>query len=262
MGRLLVMVRGEHSQIEAAALSGLTQPRISALEHGRGRPLDAAAASAYAAALGAPPALTRELVEASQVKAAAHAVPRTVILRNATVIQERIRDYVAAAEQVLTWSTDLIPGELQTPDWTRAMLAGEGEGDPGEEWWTARRDRVKLLGEPGRRWRYLLSEGALAWKLHDRTVANAQLRHLVALSRRPNVEIGVADLARPKRMVAAYGFHLYDPAAVEIPTDVGSSFRTDPDELEYFRRRYDMLHGECLHDDDARALIEKIARRR
>ncbi len=132
MSRLLVALRGRRRQADILPLVGMTQAKISRLERGEGPPLEPAAAKAYAVALGATDKQTARLVELAEIKTAVHAVPRSVVLRNAHVVQARIRDYVRGSDVVRSWTTDAIPGALQTREWTEAVLAGDGEGDPGE----------------------------------------------------------------------------------------------------------------------------------
>lgn len=62
MPRLLLDVRGDRMQTEAAALSGISQSKISRAEQGR-FPLSEAEAEVYASALGASAAQRRQLVQ-------------------------------------------------------------------------------------------------------------------------------------------------------------------------------------------------------
>jgi hypothetical protein len=259
MARLLIAIRGDRRQVDAARIAGVSQAKVSRAERGHPPPLDPAEAQAYATALGAAPDQIARVVELARLKTEQHAVPRQVMLRNAHVIQERILGYVRSADVVRSWTTDAIPGALQTRAWTEAMLGGDGEGDPGPAWWAAREAHVALLDDPTRRWHVLLAEGALRWIVGSTAVQAAQIRHIIDLSRRSHIDVGVIDLATPKPFIAAYGFLLYG-AAAEVATDLGASFTERADDLAFLRGRFDVLDGHAHHGDDARTLLERVAR--
>lgn len=263
MSRLLVALRGRRRQADILALVGMTQAKVSRLERGEGPPLDPDAAKAYAVALGADPDQVARVVELAEMKTAVHSAPRAVVLRNAHVVQGRIRDYVKASDVVRSWTTDAIPGALQIRAWTEAMLAGDGEGDPGPEWWAPRLEHVALLDDPDRSWYFLLSEGALRWMVGSRQVQAAQVRHIIEMSERDHIHVAVMDLATPKPFIASYGFHLYGDTAAELDTEFGPSFVDRADDLAYLRGRFDQLWGRAVYGgngDDARSLLERIVR--
>lgn len=260
MPRLLVAIRGDRRQVEFAALVGLTQSKVSRLEKGSGPPLDPGAAAAYAAAAGATPEQTARLVELAEINTATHQVPRAVMVRNAHVLQGRIRDYVRAAEYVWSWASDAVPSVLQTREWTETMLAGDGEGEPGPEWWAAREEHIELLTDPARPWRLLLAEGALRWIVGNRAVQGALVEHIAEVSQLGHVEVGVLDLATPKPFIASYGFHLYGQQAAEVASNLGAAFTTHPDDLAYLQSRFEQLWAHAHHGDHARQLLHRIAR--
>jgi hypothetical protein len=260
MPRLLVTIRGDRRQIDFAALVGLTQSKLSRLEKGEGPPLAPDEAAAFAAVAGATPEQAARLVELAEIHSATHQVPRAVMMRNAHVIQARIRDLIRAADHVWSWSTDAVPSMLQTREWTEAMLASEGAAGISPDWWTAREAHAELLADPARSCRLLLSEGALRWILGSRTVQAALVEHITEVSHLDHVEIGVLDLATPKPFVAAYSFALYGEHAAEVDSDLGAAFTTHPDDLAYFRSRFERLWAHAHHGDQARELLGRIAR--
>lgn len=260
MPRLLVAIRADRRQTDFARLVGLTQSKVSRLEKGDGPPLDPPAAASYAAAAGATAEQTARLLELAELNTATHQVPRAVMLRNAHVVQGRIRDYVRDAGYVWSWTSDAVPAVLQTRAWTEAMLAGDGEGDPGPEWWVARDEHVALLADTARPWRLLLAEGALRWIVGTRAVQAALIEHIAQVSLLDHVEIGVIDLATPKPFIASYGFHLYGNQAAEVASDLGAAFTTHEDDLAYLRSRFEQLWTHAHHGNDARALLTRIRR--
>lgn len=261
MPRLLIAIRGNRRQVDFAALVGLTQAKLSRLEQGQGPPLDSEAAAAYASAAGATPEQAARLVELAEAGTATHQTRRAVVLRNAHVIQSRIRDYVAAAPYVWSWSPHGISGALQTRVWTEAMLAGDDDGsDPGPEWWARREERIAMLDDPARSWRFLLYEGALRWVVDSRAVQAALVEHIAGIGTREHVEVGVIDQASPKPLVATGSFQVYGERAAEVNGTLGPAYVEDPADLDVLRGIFERLWSQAHQGDDARALLMRIAR--
>jgi hypothetical protein len=149
---------------------------------------------------------------------------------------------------------------LQTPEYTAALLAGDGEGDPGPAWWSARRARTAMLSEPGRSWHLLVSEAALRWPLGSAATMHAQIQHLVEASQLPTVRLGVLDLYTPKSLAPPAAFHMYD-RVVSVATEVGTSFLTETPGVEHFDVLFTRLDAAALHGDDARELLARVAQR-
>lgn len=258
LSRLLTFVRGDRTQMEAAALSGLSQAKISRAERGR-FPLSAVEAARYAEQLGATAEQRERLVELTTARSAEHVAGRVALVRVAAAVQERIEHYQRDATLIRAWQPNLVPGVLQTPEYTAALLSGDGEGDPGPTWWTARRARTAMLSEPGRSWHLLVSEAALRWPLSSAATMHAQIRHLIAVSELTGVRLGVLDLGAPKPFAPPAAFHMYD-RVVSVATEVGTSFLTEPADAQHFDGLFARLDDAALHGDDARALLAQVAR--
>lgn len=261
MPRLLITIRGNRRQVDFARLVGLTQAKLSRLEKGEGPPLNPQAAAAYAAAAGATPEQAARLVELAEASTATHQMRRAVVLRNAHVTQSRIRDHIAAAGYVWSWTPTAVPGVLQTRAWTEAMLAGDDDGgDPGPDWWAPREQRIAMLDDTARSWRFLLYEGGLRWLIGSRAVQAAVVDHIADVSTREHVEVGVIDQASPKRLVAPETFHIYGERAAELDGTLGPAFVEDAGDLASLRGLFEQLWAHAYQGDDARALLARIAR--
>lgn len=257
LSRLLAFVRGDRTQMEAAALSGLSQAKISRAERGR-FPLSPDEAGQYAERLGATGEQRDRLVELATARSAEHVSGRVALVRVAAAVQERIERHQREATVIRAWQPNLVPGVLQTPEYTAALLAGDGGGDPGPAWWTARRARTAMLTEPGRSWHLLVSEAALRWPLGSPATMRAQIEHLVAASELPTVRLGVLDLSTPKPFAPPAAFHMYD-RVVSVATEVGTSFLTDTPDVEHFDGLFTRLDYAAVHGDDARTLLARVA---
>jgi transcriptional regulator with XRE-family HTH domain len=119
LSRLLAFVRGDRTQMEAAALSGLSQAKISRAERGR-FPLSPEEADRYAERLGATAEQRDRLVELATARSAEHVSGRVALVRVAAAVQERIERHQRDATVIRAWQPNLVPGVLQTPEYTAA----------------------------------------------------------------------------------------------------------------------------------------------
>ncbi|MEU9186116.1 helix-turn-helix transcriptional regulator [Streptomyces sp. NPDC048484] len=107
-------------------------------------------------------------------------------------------EYIAmedVATGVRAWQQALIPGLLQTPEYTRAIVVSEGLwNDPDEiegivDVRMKRQDR--LSGPEPLRFYAVIGEGALRQQVGGPEVMRAQLQHLLKTAQLPNVRIQV-----------------------------------------------------------------------
>jgi hypothetical protein len=260
MSRLLVAIRTTAglSQEEAGRRAAaylerpLTQAKVSRAEAGR-FPLSPIEAEAFARGCRAPAEDRRRLVQLARDLAATHITSRAALVRKPHTIQERIGRLERQSALIRGWQSEVVIGVLQTPAYTKASF-----GDPGSAWWQAREARQQMFAEPDRTWHLLMYEGALRWNLGD-AVMIEQIEHLIGLSTRPNVQIGIVDQRMTKPMAQPSPFHLYGRRTAVVATASGTHFVTDPGELARYEEAFDQLDGLALYDDQAREALRRIA---
>ena len=216
----MLEIRGQVKQGDAAALVGLTQSRISRAERGT-YTLDPDVADAYAMALGASPAQRKELVALCKAAVSNTVTGQARLIRRGAAIQEKTRDLEAQSSIVRTWQPEIVPGLLQTWDYTLAVI----EREPDAKWSRARRERLALLDEPDRHFHQLLSEATLRWVIGGPLVMAEQLRHLSDVSTRPNMTLGIVPFGRAAPAPPSAG-HLSGGRVPQTCTDVGTSAPT------------------------------------
>lgn len=255
MPRLLVEIRGDRTQTEAARLSGLTQTRISRAESGK-FPFDEETAEAYARALGATPAQIRRLVALAATHRAENITGRKQLIRSGHVIQRRIAELEQQTHLLRSWVLDVVPGLAQTPDYTRALL---GE-DPGERWWAARRERLAVLDTPNREIHLIMSEAVLRWGIGSSAIMAAQVAHLAELAGRSTIRLGIVPLDTVHRIPPPRDFTIFGDATAMVATDVGTTFISEPDDVAYFVTTHADLAALASYGDSARELLDRAAR--
>ena len=149
---------------EAATRVGWSQPKISRLETGRNLP-SAGDVAALAETYGADWETRERLIElADEIKAWSR---RVYLNRFGNEAQQKLAKVEAEASLVRTFSPAVIPGLLQTPDYMKAMFTAHGSKPRSperlEEDVALRVSRQFRLGEKGRRFVLLMTEGVLGW---------------------------------------------------------------------------------------------------
>ncbi|MGH3884646.1 MAG: helix-turn-helix domain-containing protein [Pseudonocardiaceae bacterium] len=105
------------------------------------------------------------------------------------------RDFEQSASQIMQIGSEVVPGNLQTERYTRAMVSDRGsypDHKTVEDIVRVRRDRQALLTrESPARFSFVLSESALRRMIGGPKVMAEQLRHLAELALLPTVDIQV-----------------------------------------------------------------------
>ena len=105
------------------------------------------------------------------------------------------RDMEQGASQIMQVGSEIVPGNLQTESYTRAMFTGQGS-DPAstavEDVVRVRRDRHAILTrQDPAHFTFVLSESALRRMIGGPEIMVEQLHHLIEIALRPNVDIQV-----------------------------------------------------------------------
>lgn len=115
----------------------------------------------------------------------------------------------AEAESSLQWQPDLVPGLLQTEDYTRTLQAAYQTVVPTippgvvERFLQARiRRQERLTLEPVLQLSIVMDEAVLLRRIGDDELMRDQLRHLLEVSDLPNVDLRVLPLKRKKALMA------------------------------------------------------------
>jgi transcriptional regulator with XRE-family HTH domain len=113
----------------------------------------------------------------------------------------RYLDYESAAQEIWNFEPMFVPGLLQIPAYTRALLSRIGlhpaTDDAVERALLARRYRQEILHRsPPVHLHVLMDESAIGRRIGGSAVMLAQLEHLWAMSERSNVSLGIVPLDR------------------------------------------------------------------
>jgi transcriptional regulator with XRE-family HTH domain len=174
------------------------------------------------------------------------------------------------ATEIRSYQIDLIPGLLQIEDYARSnILAWEPEVDERiiEKQVRTRLERQVALrrnGRPSLRLDVVLSEAALRRVQGSHAIMRAQLQHLIAASKRPNITIRVLPFATPDRIAMPSAFSLFrlqeqNFSTVYLEDLFGATYLKEPDEFTKYSVVYGRLRDSALDPEASREFLAKVA---
>lgn len=185
---------------------------------------------------------------------------------------DRLVGLQEAAAAIRTFEIQYVPGLLQTPDYTRAVVerglptATETEVRRRVE---LRMQRTRLLerGDAPRLWA-ILDESVLLRVLGSREVMRGQLAHLVTMAGLPHVTVQIVPLdvtnaSAPNIPITYLRFGGLDlPDVVYLEHIKSANFLEDQDETEEYRLALDRLADEALEPRDSLELLRETMKQR
>lgn len=252
-------VRAGLSGAELARRLGWAQPKISKIETMRQLPTgeDIAAWTAAAGAAGEAPALMERL-RGARVEYAA--VKEAFAREGAAGLQQDLLELEDRSTRIAEFQPALIPGPLQTADYSRAILHlpcgpesfGRSEDDI-KGMVAARLQRQRVLYDSTKQVSMIMLEGALRSRVVPVRVLAAQLDRLIDLAALPTA--GIAFNA-PLRIFPLTGFRLYDDLVI-IEAITGEQQLTDLGEVRRYQDYLALLRETASTGPDAVTLIRR-----
>jgi transcriptional regulator with XRE-family HTH domain len=246
------------SGAEAAKRSGLSPAKISRVETGAFMPTPQQV-DKLCRVYRAPDDVRRELVEMIKEMRESTQSARVTLQRGGWQMQERIGKIEAASSLLRSFSSDTIIGLAQSEAYIRAMLSEFLTGDDLEHTVAARLERQAVL-DSDRRFRLIMSEGALRWNVGGAQVMVDQLAHLIELAQQENVQLGIIPWTTATRLPGVHAFHLYDTRAVIVGTMNATAIMTNSRDVAEYKGWFDRLEAVASYGDEAREAIERISR--
>ena len=162
-----------------------------------------------------------------------------------------------AAARLQTYDGELVPGPVQTEDYTRAVYraAQPGATDGAIDGQVAlRRERQETLfrREPPPHLSIVLGAGAVARRVGGDDVMDAQMRHLGELARLDHVEISVLTWEAGAHAAMLGAFRILDfadaddPPLVYLETEVGARYLEKSSELGHYRRIFELINEQAV----------------
>lgn len=265
--RLIAILRGlrEGAGLSTYALGerlGWSQAKVTRLENGRTR-ATAADVSEWAQATGADEQVRGELSELAYA-ASTEARSWRVSHRGGLAARQReMGNMDRSATEILHFQPSAVPGLLQGESYARRVLTfadvtAKGGIDAAVK---ARMKRQAILREPGRRFEYVLTEGALRWRPGPKAVMEEQLGKLLATAALPSVSLSIIPFDREARVAYIQGFAIFrtdEGPVVLIEGYTQEDFLADPRDVEVYERTFSLLRESALTGEDAAAFARAV----
>jgi len=158
------------------------------------------------------------------------------------------------------YSSWLIPGAVQTPAYTKAILraiaARRKLPDDTDEAAAVRADRLRLLREGDHRFFVVIEESVLRNVIGGVDVMAGQLGHLITVASLPSVSLGVIPMGLERDLVwPVEDFWIFDNAQVNVELVSGWLTLTQPREIAMYAQTFSDLSDMAVHGAKARALV-------
>jgi transcriptional regulator with XRE-family HTH domain len=245
---------------------GISQTRVSRLELGRVTPTGDIV-DTWARATGAPDGLRAELLALVETVEAEAVEWRTVLRRRSLPdLQVDVAEMEASAGRVATYTPLLVPGLMQTPEYTRRIYAARWpDRRPDAVEAIARRmDRQRILYEEGRRLEFVVGEAALRRRFGPPAAIREQLNRILTVAGLDTVTLGVLPLDTDLATWGTHQFNLFDdragdePALVHVELLTAGVNVTQPDDVEEYRTAFTRLLAASATGDQAEAIVHAV----
>jgi transcriptional regulator with XRE-family HTH domain len=159
------------------------------------------------------------------------------------------------------YSSDLIPGLLQTPAYAAAVMrsltafAGTPDDDVAEAVAARMKRSQSVIREGDHRVVMLLEETALRHQLGDAEVMSGQLGQLMATMSLPTVSLGIIPFAAVRGILPMETFMVFDDRLARVELLTAKVTVSAPSEVADYVRAHRELQQLAVHGAQARELI-------
>lgn len=246
---------------ELARHTGLSQSKVSRIETGSARP-SVHEIEAIAKVLGLQPGESQALLKMTEEAYVGVRDWRTA--GTAFGVQDKVGNYEQTATTVRILQTAIIPGLLQTPDYTRALLIAYLEF-PNSEFLNIaavvakRMERQKILRDEGKTIWIVLLESILYFQLCPPSVMLTQIEALREYSRLENVKIRIVRQMSKLPIPVPHPVEIFDDTAYTIDLTNTAVFTDGASEVQFYIKVFEAYFEAGTEDIDP--ILDKAYKR-
>jgi transcriptional regulator with XRE-family HTH domain len=244
--------------VELARLVGISQSRISRIETGHLVP-QADEVDRLATALGLDSSGRAELQDQARAARSSMRSWRTLHARGFPQHQQTIARWEQTATQVRMFQPNIIPGLLQTAEYARHAIELSTTDQDIASAVAARMARQATLYERGKSFEFLMTEGALRWRIVPTDVHVGQLNHLASFATLANVSLGVIPWHAQVTAHQTTMFCLFDDASAYVELLNGEVTTEDRQDVAQYTAVWSALSQAAMTGEDAIAELHRIA---
>lgn len=255
---------------KAAGLSGerlaariaMSQSKISRIESGRTLPSVADVERILKGLESVSPDVAEHVLSLARVANVEHASWRAVARSGMWRKQAEIKALTESSTEVRHFLPIVPSGLLQTPEYARYALTPVIEGNPARDIdraVRARLDSQDALNNESRRFYFLLTEQAVRLKRAPSPVMVGQLRHLIEVAKRPNVDLAILPSSVMVGASPLNVFVAYDDRLVIVELFSGEVALRDYRDVSYHLNVFEYFRSRAVTGEDARGILETAA---
>lgn len=177
----------------------------------------------------------------------------------------RLQDsYTTLYEQTETfrfYTSDVVPGVLQTSAYVRAIMSRSAGASRSEEDMeqaiAAKMERANVIHRGHHRFLFLLEESVLRHRLGDDEAMAGQLGHLLAVISLSRISLGVIPFSVSRTLWPVESFRIYDDTRVQVELVTAAVNVTTPSEIHGYLDTFAELQGMAVYGPKARTLITR-----
>ncbi|RCG29446.1 XRE family transcriptional regulator [Sphaerisporangium album] len=177
-------------------------------------------------------------------------------------LQEDIRDLESRTKLFRAFEPGVVMGLLQTAEYARNIFCKVrrvyGATDDVDAAIRVRMRRQEILYDPERRFRFVVPEAALRYRLAPDEVMRGQLDRLLAVTTLPNVEFGVIPFSAELPSTLLNGFWIYNESLVGVPTRTKDLQLRDPEDVAFYANAFEDLCEVAVFRERAREVIFRV----
>ncbi|GAA3799473.1 helix-turn-helix transcriptional regulator [Sphaerisporangium flaviroseum] len=177
-------------------------------------------------------------------------------------LQEDVRDLEARTRLFRVFEPGVVIGLLQTAEYARNIFSKVRRlydaADDIDAAIQVRMRRQEILYDSARRFRFVMPEAALRYRLAPDDVMRGQLDRLLAVTTLPNVEFGVIPFSAQLPSALLNGFWIYNEAMVGVPTRTKDLVLRDPEDVAFYAGAFQDLCEVAVFDEEAREVIVRV----
>jgi transcriptional regulator with XRE-family HTH domain len=242
---------------ELSARCGWHPAKTTRLQAAKAAPSDADI-RAWCAACGVGDQ-AEDLIAASRVADNMYVEWRRLKRTGLRTLQE---SYAALYEETGTfrfYTSDVVPGVLQTADYVRAVMSRSASAsrtaDDMESAVAAKMDRARVIHNGDHRFVFLMEESVLRYRLRDAGTMAGQLRHLLTVLPLPRVSLGIIPFTAERDMWPVESFRVFDDRRVQVELVSASVNVTAEAEIAEYISAFRALQGLAVYGIHAQRLI-------
>jgi transcriptional regulator with XRE-family HTH domain len=174
--------------------------------------------------------------------------------------QDEIREIEAQATEIRVFQPSLVPGLLQTPQYCRALLELDRVRpvDDLTDAVSSRMERQAALYDEAKRFAFVITEGALRWRIGSPSVHAMQLHHVAGLAHLPNVSVGIIPLLAEVGARQTNMFAIFDASAVVVETMTAELTLREEQLIGFYGRVFETHRAHAVYGEEAQTILDGI----